>query len=343
MRLPRLYRFRSLLGLVVLAGGTSFAEPIATPASLIPVDARPTPEGDFAVLTYNVKGLPWPIARQRGPALRKIAARLAQLRREGRQPGVVVLQEAFRDEAKQIGAIAGYPYYVEGPYTAPAPAAADMPGREWSLGETGPAWIDSGLVVLSDYPVRAVARAPFPAGACAGYDCLAAKGVVLVTLDVPGIGPVAVATTHLNCRKASGAPRARTEAAYARQAAFLRDYLGRTRDRGVPVIVAGDFNQGQRPFRIASLRDALRQLNGGVPVRDALSQEAPIAGQDVTRGADAAWIRQRARDLQFSLPGTRARLVPSDIEIPFGTEPDGTMLSDHMGYTVHYRLRPLAS
>lgn len=339
MRLARLYRFRSLLGLCVLAGGTSVAEPITAPAPLEPGAAQHSPVGDIAVLTYNVKGLPWPIASDRGPALRKIAARLAQMRREGRQPGVVVLQEAFRDEAKAIGSAAGYPFQIEGPYTSAAPKDADLAERRWYLGETGPAQVDSGLIVLSDYPVRRVARAAFPAGACAGYDCLAAKGVVLVTLDVPGIGPVDVATTHFNCRTASGAPRVRSEAAYAKQAQFLRDFIAPLRGSGAPVIVAGDFNKGQRPTRAAHLGAAMRGLNSGAPLRDVLS--AGLSAQ--VNSADANWIRMRARDLQFSLPGSRARLVPTDLEIPFGTEADGTMLSDHMGYTVHYRLRPTVS
>src|SRR6478735_10191093 len=58
----------------------------------------------LSILTYNVHGLPWPIASNRSKSLRRIADRLAALRRMGLQPSIVVLQEAFTTDAKDIGA-----------------------------------------------------------------------------------------------------------------------------------------------------------------------------------------------------------------------------------------------
>jgi len=58
-------------------------------------------------MTHNVKDLPWPIAQGRAAAPRAIGDRLAAMRGAGRQPTVVVLQEAFIDEAKAIGDLAG--------------------------------------------------------------------------------------------------------------------------------------------------------------------------------------------------------------------------------------------
>lgn len=331
----RLGRLRYLLGLGVLLGGASLAEPLAAPGSVAVAMDRPAVQADLSVLTFNVKGLPWPVASGRGAALLEVAARLAQLRAEGRQPSVVVLQEAFTGDAKAIGQLAGYPYRVEGPYVRDGGAAA--PADE-DYGPNGAPLLDSGLIVLSDFPVRDIAREAFPDGACAGYDCLAAKGIVVVTLDVPGKGPVSIATTHFNSRGASGAPAGKTRDAYAQQAAFLARFLERVRDPAAPLVLAGDMNRGQRPLRIACLQDALRELGGGHAPLDALQQRMAEDNDGIARSADAAWIRMRARDLQFPFDGARMRLVPVGADIPFGTEADGSRLSDHMGYTIHYRL-----
>lgn len=331
-------RMRYSLALSLLIAGASMAEPAASPPIYLGASGATIPS-DISVMTYNVKGMPWPLASGRPLALRRIGQRLARMRALRRQPTVVVLQEAFTAEAKAIAAQSGYPFVVEGAYTRAAPSVAERGDRNWFLGETQAAMTDSGLVILSDLPVRAVSRAAFPPSACAGWDCLAAKGVALVTLDVPGRGAVSVATVHFNCQGASGAAKSRTTAAYARQAAFLARFLRSERQPGAPLIVAGDFNRGSRPARQASLEQALAQVSGNAAPADALS--VALRSSAILRASpDARLIRSRGRDLQFAFPGTRLQPVPVDAEVPFGTETDGTALSDHMGYTVRYRLRP---
>lgn len=292
---------------------------------------------ELSVLTYNVKGLPWPLASGRPEALGRIGDRLAAMRREGRQPQVVVLQEAFTPEAKAIGHRAGYPFIVEGPYTRSAPTSRAAARRDWHLGETQAAAVDSGLVLLSDLPVRSIERVAFAPEDCAGYDCLAAKGVLLVELEVPGRGPVLVATTHLNCQGASGAPKARTTQAFGRQAATVGRLLARAHARGLPIVIAGDFNQGQRPQRATLLHAALDSIDGR-PVADSLTRSRDADPQGFGRNAQLAAIREHARDLQFAFDGGDMRLAPVSVEVPFGQEPEGEMLSDHMGYTVRYRM-----
>jgi endonuclease/exonuclease/phosphatase family metal-dependent hydrolase len=318
------------------------ATAVTTAHPAVPFAVRSSPQavlpGDLSVMTYNVKGLPWPLASGRPEALASIAERLSALRREGRQPHVVVLQEAFTSEAKAIGRLAGYPYVVEGPYSRPAPSLAQSFWREWHLGEASPAQVDSGLVLLSDLPIRKVQRAAFPAEDCAGYDCLAAKGVLIADLALPNGSTVRVATTHLNCRKASGTSIARSDAAFGRQAAFIGAMLARLRADGVPTVLAGDFNQGQRADRISMLHGALDTVPGAER-KDALSRRFDADPLGMARLAGAEWIRQKARDMQFVFDGAAARLEPMRVDVPFGTEPDGSMLSDHMGYTVHYALR----
>jgi endonuclease/exonuclease/phosphatase family metal-dependent hydrolase len=336
-----MFRMRYAIAFGMLVGGAGAAQPVAQPAAAPFTGLRGTAEtlpsqGDLSVLTYNVKGLPWPIAADRTPALRQIGARLAGLRSQGRQPGIVVLEEAFSNEAKAIAERAGYAFHVEGPYGRAHPGnGAD---GVWYRGETQSAMLDSGLAILSDYPVLSADRAAFPQGACAGYDCLAAKGVLLVTVSVPGKGPIAVAATHFNSRKASGAPYARTHMAYAKQAAFVAEFLDARLDAGMPLVLAGDFNRGQRPARIASLSAMLRHIGGAGGAREALRERMAEDPTGLGGSPEASWIRRKARDMQFVFDGDRLRLDPVGADIPFGSEQGGAMLSDHMGFTIHYRV-----
>ena len=68
-----------------LIGGLAVASAAPPPRSID--TARPLPgraySGELAVLTYNVKGLPWPAASGRKEALAQIGARLAAMRRKG--------------------------------------------------------------------------------------------------------------------------------------------------------------------------------------------------------------------------------------------------------------------
>lgn len=314
------------------------------------LDTRLTPtaearfDGSLSVLTYNVKGLPWPVALGRSAALENIATRLRDMRLSGRAPQIVVLQEAFTGEAQAIGAAAGYRMVVTGP-------AADTPGStklsaadrayasrsHWWKGETEGKFVGSGLQILSDYPVESVHRLAFPAFACAGYDCLANKGALLATLKIPGVAmPVDVFTTHLNSRRASGVEDDRTIYAYRHQVRALTQFIRANHDPRNPLIVAGDFNVGSAsPRRTALFAEVSTNWTSKGSIRDAFDAFQQQGG---VLGKDAAWSFRRARDWQFFSGGTDGSLRLTGIEVPFGRERSGGMLSDHVGYTVHYRL-----
>jgi hypothetical protein len=109
-------RFRAIVPLAVLSllgtnasGGTQPVSGAANAALACEQDAA------LSVMTYNVHGLPFPIAFQRDPALHEIGTRLTALRRGGQQPHVVLLQEAFTTDAKAIAPLAGYRYVALGP------------------------------------------------------------------------------------------------------------------------------------------------------------------------------------------------------------------------------------
>lgn len=336
------------LWLAVLGSWLCAGSACEAPGQLPDFVAPPPPyDGTLSLLTYNVEGAPWPFALDRPPAFARIAARLRALRRTGRSPGIAVLQEAFTGDAEAIGREAGYRYVVEGPgpaETEPAPpTAADRAfaadGRWWR-GETQGKLLGSGLLVLSDYPIVRIRRMAFPAFACAGFDCLANKGALLVTVRIPGApAPVDIVTTHLNSRHHSYAGDARALAAYARQTDFLSAFIDRWHDPAYPLIVAGDFNAGVSPPRRAALRRAVAGWRGAGGYREALTL---VVQRRAARGeapsADVTAILRRAADWQFFTSGAAASLDAVAIQVPFGREPRGGMLSDHIGYIARYRL-----
>lgn len=301
----------------------------------------------LSVLTYNIEGLPAPFAWGRSSAAAQIAERLTSLRAEGRQPHVVVLQEAFGAAQQAIGREAGYRYVAFGPdrdlRSDEAMTDTDRAFAHNShalKGETLGKWRGSGLVILSDYPIVDVKRAAFPAWACAGYDCLANKGVMMAEVQVPGVDrPVAVIATHMNSKDASGVKKARWNAAFDRQAQTIGRFLAANLPADAPYVFAGDTNVGKSAERRAWLADALPRSGGAGAVRLAL---ATCLGKDSGCAVEAPAQAEKAfthgKDWQVYADGASVRMKPLAIGIPFGADAHGHMLSDHIGYTTLYKL-----
>lgn len=303
-----------------------------------------------SVMTYNVNGLPWPFASGRAQAFAQIETRLRSMRAVGFQPQVIVLQEAFTARAKQIGRNAGYRFIANGPSSTLGspirPTAADRAfaaGASTFKGETARKLLDSGLQIASDFPILSVKRAAFPDFACAGYDCLANKGVLLVTIRVPGNAiPITIATTHLNSKRSSGVSLSRSLYAYQRQVDAINVFLKAHHDARLPIIFAGDFNASNDERR-AYL------LGRGIPSWAALAARPVLNALDRCLHAIppcigdvppiAHHVRQRSRDWQFYRPGVQGSIEAIRLDVPFGRERGGGMLSDHVGYGITYRLR----
>lgn len=300
-----------------------------------------------SVLTYNIKGLPWPLASDREAAFVAIEGRLRGLRAVGKQPHVMVLQEAFTERAKQIGANSGYVYHADGParddgsVTARTTGAAGFESARSALkGETEGKWTDSGLQIFSDYPIVEVKRAAFGADRCAGFDCLANKGALLVELRVPGREvPVTVVATHLNSRHASGVADGRSLEAYRRQLGALADFLASNRDPRSPLILAGDFNASSAARRALLVTAKLVPASTTRPSMVQSALEAVVSASVLPRqiASEAAYITGRGRDWQFFGDGSQWSLKPAGMSIPFGREKNGSSLSDHFGFVIDYK------
>ncbi|HWI86973.1 MAG TPA: endonuclease/exonuclease/phosphatase family protein [Sphingomonas sp.] len=300
-------------------------------------------------MTYNVEGLPWPVRWGRDAQAAKIGASLGRLRERGTQPHVIVLQEAFTPAAKAIAIQAGYRYIADGPgRDARGEPASSPQDRQFVadasllLGETQGKWADSGLRIASDYPILRVSRMAFPEYACAGLDCLANKGILAVTLAVPGTAaPIVIVATHLNSRKASGASHARSFYAYRRQIDAVGTFIRANVPIAWPMVFAGDFNAGQRIDRRSYLiRNAASwRPQAGLSV----ALDTCLAARDCRKDGKADIIAsyRHGRDWQFYSPGRFAGLQVATLSAPFGHDRSGAMLSDHIGYVAAYRIRPL--
>nr|WP_277998381.1 endonuclease/exonuclease/phosphatase family protein [Sphingomonas liriopis] len=316
-----------IVAAIVLVAGS--AEPFAVQAVQAPVPHAAPAAGPVTLLSYNVEGLPWPLTHGRTGAAAAIAAELRSLHESGAAPQVVAVQEAFGDAQKGIGRAAGYRYTVYGPDAA-MPRAAAVTAADQAFvadaslwhGETEAPREDSGLAIFSDYPVLWARRVPFPAFACAGYDCLANKGMLAVALRLPGQAkPLIVIDTHLNARTASGVGDARSLFAYARQVAALRAFVISLERDGSAVVLAGDFNVGNDAARQRVLAQGLIG-NDGLTV--AASESA--CGSGCRNLAAVPGIAHAKTILAY-----RGRLGATGLPVSFGTAPDGSQLSDHIG------------
>jgi endonuclease/exonuclease/phosphatase family metal-dependent hydrolase len=332
------FRTLALCATAILLGGSAVPAP-SYDAGLADKPTWPATAGPLSIMSYNIKGIPWPVAAGREEAISAIGQRLAAMRSTGGQPRVVLLQEAFGEAANSLGEAAGYRYVVTGPQVSsshePQPLGqAFAEGAQWLKGEGSGSLINSGLAILSDYPIIAVEGYAFPEGACAGFDCLAAKGVLVAWIDVPGAGePIAVVDTHLNSRRSAHVASERADRAYAWQVAAVREFLSAVLPSATPVIFGGDFNTGDVPARLAAVSQPLiegTQIDG---LHSVLNAGGVIAGsQD-----EAQRIVERNKDKILFRDGLSVALRPQRAWVPFPVTSQQP-LSDHAGFVIDLSL-----
>ncbi|RYZ78817.1 MAG: hypothetical protein EOP06_28365, partial [Proteobacteria bacterium] len=117
------------------------------------------------VLSYNIKGLPafinpsYDVSRY-GDIGKILAARKAK----GTAPDIVLLQESFDAPTVDLRRAAKYPYEFAGPSSTKI--------------------INSGLFVLSDFPIVAKSSILYGANDCGTWDCFASKGAQMVRVQI---------------------------------------------------------------------------------------------------------------------------------------------------------------
>lgn len=333
------------LASLLLAGCASFPDDRIIAHSALTPEIRHDPEsGEYftliSVLSYNVEGLPWPARNSRASRLREIGRQLAEMRAQGTAPDVVLLQEVFTTQAAQIGVIAGYQNRIRGPSRrADRPRAngdeAD-PGlagsRKRLKGEGLGRLFSSGLYMLTDFAVREAGGQAFPRRACAGFDCLANKGLQHARLGIPGV-PQAIDlfNTHLNSASASRVSPRRSLLAHQQQIAETIRFLGAARDPDNPLIFGGDFNMRHSDARL----ERFAQTFPYTLVHRHCARTAGACEVGLSWDGDEPW--RDTQDLQGFDDGL-VRVRPVSVEAMFDLPWRGRPLSDHDGLLVVYRL-----
>lgn len=318
---------------------------------------------ELSVLIYNVAGLPWPlgcgkqsrqtdsegnripIACNRSSALEDIGDALAELRKAGMEPDVIMLQEAFINAAEEIPNRGGYQNWVTGPGSddlglrfSERASEAFIADRSFWKGEKLGKWQHSGLLIASDYPIHVRYSHPFNQWECAGWDCLANKGMLTVELDIPGLpDSLAIATTHYNARGASGVSNERSLTAHNLQVDETNEHLDSLQRLYLPFIWGGDLNMrnakdrfGYFVKRAAKRDDRLREVSGFC------ARNPDLCEVQIHWRTDAPWFE--TQNLQGWSPGDRIEIRPVRMEMLFDSPVNGVMPSDHDGLLVRYRL-----
>jgi endonuclease/exonuclease/phosphatase family metal-dependent hydrolase len=289
------------------------------------------------VLTYNVEGLSWPARTGRAAPLRAISARLAELRASGEAPDVVLLQEVFSRNAVRAVESLPYPSIAAGPARSEdrvRRAGGSLPGpRRPFRGELGLKLQTAGLAIAADYPILTVNSAPFPRRSCAGFDCLANKGVLHAELQIPGVpGTLHLFNTHMNSQGSSRVPARRHHAAHRQQAQFLASFIHDIAGFEAPLIFGGDFNMRHSELRF----DAFDRTQPLLLVHRVCAEQPETCDVGLSWDGDAPWMD--TQDLQLFWPGDAVAVRPVRVEAMFDGGPSGPRLSDHDGFRVVYEL-----
>ncbi len=296
---------------------------------------------EISILIYNVYGLPWPILTGRKGPLKQIGEILAEMRQAGTEPDIVLLQEAFTMKSQPIANYGGYPNVVGGPKTKDkAPKLSEdvnpefSEGRSFWKGEKMGKWLNSGLAILSNFPILEKETLPFKRHECAGFDCMSNKGILMALIQIPGVPePVWVFNTHMNSGiAASGVSEERSLIAHNLQVLEVRDFVNNFPLEGRVFLYGGDFNMKHDQDRLNEFKERAQQsivrLYCTVTVDDCEIR--------MSFDGDEPWLD--TQDLQGFFDGDRLKVRPIIVEALFDEPVNGRILSDHDGYLVVYRL-----
>jgi hypothetical protein len=180
-------------------------------------------------------------------------------------------------------------------------------------------WGSSGLWVLSNHPIEWVKSHAYRY--CAGLDCLANKGVMLVAVHVPGLPtPVEIADTHLNSKAPRACRASATTQAHHLQAEELGRFMQADRTPGAPLIVGGDFNVMHSPDRF----DYVMTEYPFMVVSRWCHENPKACDTQISYDGDAPWLD--TQDLIGFLNGDAVEVIPKAVEATFdGAERAGAV------------------
>jgi len=267
-----LYYFLMLL---LIAGCSSFPKSIDLPQNgvtrvpEIVVDPETGIQSvEVSVLIYNIYGLPWPILSGRRDLIKQIGKIFGEMRQSGTEPDIVLLQEAFTMKSQPIPEYGGYPNVVGGPKTKDkAPKLSEdvnpefSAGRSFWKGEKLGKKLNSGLAILSNFPILEKHTLPFKRHECAGFDCMANKGILVALIQIPGVPePIYFLTTHMNSGiQTSGVSSERSLIAHNLQMREIDGFIRNFPGEGRALVYGGDFNMKQDRDRLSQITEQGQQ------------------------------------------------------------------------------------
>jgi endonuclease/exonuclease/phosphatase family metal-dependent hydrolase len=279
---------------------------------------------ELKVMSYNINGLPWPLKKNKKPLFMEIARLINLQKKDGTAPDVILIQEGFRPETKDMIAALDYPYVFKGPKDS------DKNPLDNNKNESRGAVISGGLWILSQFPILKSDKIPFGASRCTGFDCYANKGIAYVQIQVPGVGPVDILSTHMNSNKASGSSPDKVYAIQRKQIEVAKYFFDKVTSSRVPVIFAGDFNIKTTSPTYADLSKSVPLYNTG------LFCEA--YGYFCKIGEDTLPIDlHECHDQHFYRESDSFRVNPVYAAKSMRQKLGDRSLSDHLAYVVQYR------
>lgn len=265
-------------------------------------------EFSLRVLSYNIKGTPFPASRNHW-RFKEIGKQLLEKRKSSHGPHVVLFQEAFIKKAKELNRFAKYPY--------------ELSARSENI-------LDSGLMAFSEFPIEHIHNFEFKDSDCSSYDCLAKKGAQIIKLAHPLFKDgIYILNTHLQSGGSEKADRIRKQ-----QIDEIYTVLNEKVDLENDLLfLIGDFN-------FKPERESFHYFKKLFP-------KALHSGEDcLTRSLCKISLKtldeevvEKTHDHHFFI-SNQTYVVPLFLDRNFREKVKGKFLSDHFGYEVHYMIHP---
>lgn len=270
------------------------------------------------VLSYNIHGLPDQITKSDSERFADIGRILAERRKAGTAPDIVLIQEGFISRVSELMKTSGYPHVAKGPNATDSTETGRVQRTIYG----------SGLYVLSEFPIVETKKVAYDLALCADADCGANKGVMMTALEVPGLPePLKVFNTHAQSVKKFDHLRSKQFEIFAR---FVHA------NRGTSAIIAGgDFNA--RPsdpaFTVWQTLSFTTSAGGFCVSNIGLCRIDPQT--DVSKAYQDA-VDHLFFSLEPALDSVTTR--PVTVKRNFGEVVGGRVLSDHLGYEAEFEV-----
>lgn len=296
------------------------------------------------VLSYNVNDMPSLFGGRSSPRLDYIGEDLARRRAEGTAPHVVLLQEAFTRRGERLVELSGYPHVRKGPgrrdQAEPVTLSRRIYASHYRVPRREPRGVltNSGLYILSEYPIVEHNVEMFGEDACTGFDCLANKAALHVRIDVPGLAePLDLLTAHMQANVSSESSPRRRLAAHWRQTDMIRSFLKRVLNGNRrESILAGDFNLHAPIERYDHFVQEIGARNLGL-----ICVQDPD-GCVIGRGTTPHELWRYTNDYHFKIEGPNLTITPIHMVRNYDQRFEGRPLSDHLGFEAVYRIEERA-